>query len=135
MKDVRYALTRFLSYLICHEGINQRWHIEISLEFATIHPDGVLVYVGRYGHENDSMALELRDGKLYYVFSAGDDVQTVSVGPDKGESIVNGKWQKVTISFQQRVRLGHLQTSKFSVTRFYVANFICSSVRATLPVA
>ena len=50
------------------------------------------------------MALELRDGKLYYVFSAGDDVQMVSVGPGEGESIVNGKWQKVTISFQQRVR-------------------------------
>ena len=50
------------------------------------------------------MALELRGGKLYYVFSAGDDIKTVSVGPSKGESIVNGKWHKVSISFQQQVR-------------------------------
>ncbi len=87
-----------------HTGLNQRWHIEISLEFATIEANGVLVYIGRYGHENDSMALELRNGRLYYIFSAGDDVQTVSVGPGKDESIVNGEWQKVSISFQQLVR-------------------------------
>jgi hypothetical protein len=84
--------------------LNQLWHIEISLEFATIESNGVLLYVGRYGHENDSMALELRNGQLFYVFSAGDDIQTVSVGPGKGESIVNGEWQKVSISFQRRVR-------------------------------
>jgi hypothetical protein len=51
------------------------------------------------------MALELRDGELYYVFSAGDVVQTVSVGPSEDESIVDGEWQTVSISFQQRVRL------------------------------
>ena len=103
--DVLSALILICVTFISHEGLNQKWHIEISLEFATIHPDGILVYVGRYGHENDSMALELRDGKLYYVFSAGDDVQTVSVGPDKRKSIVNGEWQKVSISYQQRVRV------------------------------
>ena len=90
--------------LFSEKGLDQLWHIEISLEFATVKSKGVLVYVGRYGHENDSMALELRDGKLYYVFSAGDDIQTVSVGPSKGRSIVNGEWQRVSISFQQRVR-------------------------------
>ncbi|XP_028397978.1 cadherin EGF LAG seven-pass G-type receptor 2-like [Dendronephthya gigantea] len=83
-------------------GLSQRWFIDVSLEFATVSSNGVLVYVGRYGYENDTMALELRNGKLYYVFSAGDDIKTVSVGPAEGESIVNGKWHKVSISYQQR---------------------------------
>lgn len=80
------------------------------MEFATVNPNGLLAYIGRYGHENDSMALELRDGRLFYVFSAGFDIQTVSVGPGKEESIVNGEWHKVSISYQQRVRHLYIYT-------------------------
>ena len=34
----------------------------------------------------------------------------------------------------ERTLYSPLQTSKFSMTIFYVASFICSSVRATLPI-
>ena len=86
-------------------GLKQRWQIDISLEFATIAPDGLLFYIGRYDHKNDVMAVELRNGKVYYIFSAGDDVQTVSVGGKNGESITNGQWNKITISYQNQVNV------------------------------
>ena len=42
------------------------------------------------------------------------------------------EYESYTTSQRVNVPLSRLQTSKFSMTSFYVTSFICSSVRATL---
>ena len=61
------------------------------------------MYIGRHEHENDFMALEIQDRRLYYIFSAGDEVETISVDSSNGDSVTNGQWNKVTISYQNQV--------------------------------
>ncbi|EDV19285.1 uncharacterized protein TRIADDRAFT_62266 [Trichoplax adhaerens] len=82
-------------------GIKQRWRLEISVQFATIHDNGLLLYNGRYNHRGDYLALELINGKVRLSFSTGTDKYSATANIEG--NVNDGKWHTVSVKYLNQV--------------------------------
>ena len=63
--DVAFSGSSYISYDLRHENTISAESNQISLEFKTFHPSGLLIYSS--GTQGDFITLELIQGKLRYV--------------------------------------------------------------------
>jgi hypothetical protein len=69
----------------------------LRLSLRTVHPDGLLLYQkGR--HRSSFVAMELVDGRLYFVFGA--QRKTVRLQP-RTESVADGRWHSVSVAMER----------------------------------
>ena len=80
-------------------SLRHRHQFHISLRFATVQSDALILYNGRYNDKYDFIALELVDSRLKFSFSLGAGVTSVML---TGVPVSNGDWHKVTIDYRDR---------------------------------
>ncbi len=66
--------------------------ITISVMFKTLRPDGVLIYSINTGR-TDMIAIELRDGKPWFIFDAGSGPAAITL--DENTKYNDGKWHEL----------------------------------------
>ena len=71
----------------------------VDNRFATLAPNGLLLYNGRFNDQHDFVAIEIRERKLEVSFSLGDDVTYASVE----KPVTDGQWHIVRVQFLNNV--------------------------------
>ncbi|KAM7293930.1 protocadherin-like wing polarity protein stan, partial [Ixodes scapularis] len=84
-------------------ALRQRHRFTLSLSFATLRPDGLLLYNGRYNDMHDFVALELVGGSLVFSFSTGVQTSRVSVSARGG--LHDGHWHRLDVQYHNRTVL------------------------------
>ncbi|XP_072571150.1 cadherin EGF LAG seven-pass G-type receptor 2 isoform X1 [Paramormyrops kingsleyae] len=85
---------------VTFRGLRQRFHFTISLTFATVEKEGLLLYNGRFNEKHDFVAMEIVDGQVQMTFSAGETKTTVSPFIQGGVS--DGQWHVVQIHYYNK---------------------------------
>uniref|UniRef100_A0A3Q2EIF3 Cadherin, EGF LAG seven-pass G-type receptor 3 n=1 Tax=Cyprinodon variegatus TaxID=28743 RepID=A0A3Q2EIF3_CYPVA len=88
-------------------GLRQRFHLSISLSFATLEKSGLLFYNGRFNEKHDFIALELQDGQLVFKYSTGES--STQVSPFLLGGVSDGNWHTVHIHYYNKVLIGEAQ--------------------------
>ncbi|XP_038149789.1 cadherin EGF LAG seven-pass G-type receptor 3 isoform X2 [Cyprinodon tularosa] len=83
-------------------GLRQRFHLSISLSFATLEKSGLLFYNGRFNEKHDFIALELQDGQLVFKYSTGES--STQVSPFLLGGVSDGNWHTVHIHYYNKPR-------------------------------
>lgn len=71
------------------------------MEFATTEHSGLLLFNGRYDGKHDFIAVEVWQGQVRFRFSLFSHVVTVASNVNGG--VIDGRWHKVEVAFQNRV--------------------------------
>ena len=50
-------------------ALKQRWHLHIQMEFTTTEHSGLLLFNGRYDGKHDFIAVEVKQGQVWFRFS------------------------------------------------------------------
>uniref|UniRef100_A0A672P6X0 Cadherin EGF LAG seven-pass G-type receptor 3 n=1 Tax=Sinocyclocheilus grahami TaxID=75366 RepID=A0A672P6X0_SINGR len=88
-------------------GLRQRFHLSISLSFATLESNGLLFYNGRFNEKHDFLALEILDGQMVLKYSTGES--STQVSPYLPGGVSDGNWHTVHIHYYNKVRSGDVQ--------------------------
>uniref|UniRef100_A0A8C1TBI0 Cadherin, EGF LAG seven-pass G-type receptor 3 n=1 Tax=Cyprinus carpio TaxID=7962 RepID=A0A8C1TBI0_CYPCA len=88
-------------------GLRQRFHLSISLSFATLESNGLLFYNGRFNEKHDFLALEILDGQMVLKYSTGES--STQVSPYLPAGVSDGNWHTVHIHYYNKVRSGDVQ--------------------------
>uniref|UniRef100_A0A8C4R486 Cadherin, EGF LAG seven-pass G-type receptor 2 n=1 Tax=Eptatretus burgeri TaxID=7764 RepID=A0A8C4R486_EPTBU len=88
---------------ITFKGLRQRFRMDITLTFASMSKDGLLLYNGRFNEKHDFIALEIIDGQVQLTFSAGEEATAVS--PFVPGGVSDGQWHTVRVQYYNKVRL------------------------------
>lgn len=91
----------FVCPYIVHVALKQRWRLHIKMEFATTEHSGLLLFNGRYDGKHDFIAVEVWQGQVRFRFSLFSHVVTVASNVNGG--VIDGRWHKVEVAFQNRV--------------------------------
>ncbi|XP_061910438.1 cadherin EGF LAG seven-pass G-type receptor 3 isoform X1 [Entelurus aequoreus] len=81
-------------------GLRQRFHLSISLTFATLESNGLLFYNGRFNEKHDFMALEIQEGQVVLKYSTGESSTLVS--PYLPGGVSDGEWHTVHIRYYNK---------------------------------
>uniref|UniRef100_A0A673HI73 Cadherin EGF LAG seven-pass G-type receptor 3-like n=1 Tax=Sinocyclocheilus rhinocerous TaxID=307959 RepID=A0A673HI73_9TELE len=73
-------------------GLRQRFHLSISLSFATLESNGLLFYNGRFNEKHDFLALEILDGQM----------SSTQVSPYLPDRVSDGSWHTVHIHYYNK---------------------------------
>uniref|UniRef100_A0AAQ4RC38 Cadherin, EGF LAG seven-pass G-type receptor 3 n=1 Tax=Gasterosteus aculeatus aculeatus TaxID=481459 RepID=A0AAQ4RC38_GASAC len=84
-------------------GLRQRFHLSISLTFATLENSGLLFYNGRFNEKHDFIALEIQEGQVVLKYSTGES--STQVSPFLPGGVSDGNWHTVHIHYYNKVRL------------------------------
>lgn len=82
-------------------ALKQRWRLNIKLEFVTTEHSGLLLFNGRYDGKHDFIAVEVWQGQVRFRFSLFS--QTVTITSNVNGGVIDGKWHKVEVAFENRV--------------------------------
>ncbi|XP_051913284.1 cadherin EGF LAG seven-pass G-type receptor 3 isoform X2 [Hippocampus zosterae] len=83
-------------------GLRQRFHLSISLTFATLESSGLLFYNGRFNEKHDFLALEIQEGQVVLKYSTGESSTLVS--PFLPGGVSDGEWHTVHIHYYNKPR-------------------------------
>nr|XP_061802762.1 cadherin EGF LAG seven-pass G-type receptor 3-like [Nerophis lumbriciformis] len=81
-------------------GLRQRFHLSISLTFATLESNGLLFYNGRFNEKHDFIALEIQEGQVVLKYSTGESSTLVS--PFLPGGVSDGEWHTVHIHYYNK---------------------------------
>ncbi|XP_038579695.1 LOW QUALITY PROTEIN: cadherin EGF LAG seven-pass G-type receptor 3 [Micropterus salmoides] len=81
-------------------GLRQRFHLSISLTFATLENSGLLFYNGRFNEKHDFIALEIQDGQVVLKYSTGES--STQVSPFLPGGVSDGNWHTVHIHYYNK---------------------------------
>uniref|UniRef100_A0A673FW13 Cadherin EGF LAG seven-pass G-type receptor 3-like n=1 Tax=Sinocyclocheilus rhinocerous TaxID=307959 RepID=A0A673FW13_9TELE len=82
-------------------GLRQRFHLSISLSFATLESNGLLFYNGRFNEKHDFLALEILNGQMVLKYSTGES--STQVSPYLPGGVSDGNWHTVHIHYYNKV--------------------------------
>ncbi|XP_010764715.1 cadherin EGF LAG seven-pass G-type receptor 3 [Notothenia coriiceps] len=81
-------------------GLRQRFHLSISLTFATLENSGLLFYNGRFNEKHDFIALEIQEGQVVLKYSTGES--STQVSPFLPGGVSDGNWHTVHIHYYNK---------------------------------
>uniref|UniRef100_A0A3Q3JKS0 Cadherin, EGF LAG seven-pass G-type receptor 3 n=1 Tax=Monopterus albus TaxID=43700 RepID=A0A3Q3JKS0_MONAL len=81
-------------------GLRQRFHLSISLTFATMENSGLLFYNGRFNEKHDFIALEVQEGQVVLKYSTGES--STQVSPFLPGGVSDGNWHTVHIHYYNK---------------------------------
>ncbi|XP_048065943.1 cadherin EGF LAG seven-pass G-type receptor 3 isoform X3 [Megalobrama amblycephala] len=81
-------------------GLRQRFHLSISLSFASLESNGLLFYNGRFNEKHDFLALEILDGQMVLKYSTGES--STQVSPYLPGGVSDGNWHTVHIHYYNK---------------------------------
>ncbi|XP_078110679.1 cadherin EGF LAG seven-pass G-type receptor 3 [Sander vitreus] len=81
-------------------GLRQRFHLSISLTFATLANSGLLFYNGRFNEKHDFIALEIQEGQVVLKYSTGES--STQVSPFLPGGVSDGNWHTVHIHYYNK---------------------------------
>uniref|UniRef100_A0A3Q3M9M0 Cadherin, EGF LAG seven-pass G-type receptor 3 n=1 Tax=Mastacembelus armatus TaxID=205130 RepID=A0A3Q3M9M0_9TELE len=81
-------------------GLRQRFHLSISLTFATMESSGLLFYNGRFNEKHDFIALEIQEGQVVLKYSTGES--STQVSPFLPGGVSDGNWHTVHIHYYNK---------------------------------
>ncbi|KAJ8258826.1 hypothetical protein COCON_G00178380 [Conger conger] len=81
-------------------GLRQRFHFTLSLTFATMEPNGLLLYNGRFNEKHDFIAMEIINEQIQLTFSAGETKTLVS--PFVLGGVSDGQWHVVRVHYYNK---------------------------------
>ncbi|XP_054624282.1 cadherin EGF LAG seven-pass G-type receptor 3 isoform X1 [Dunckerocampus dactyliophorus] len=81
-------------------GLRQRFHLSISLTFATLESNGLLFYNGRFNEKHDFIALEIQEGQVVLKYSTGES--STQVSPFLPGGVSDGEWHTVHIHYYNK---------------------------------
>ncbi|XP_051950332.1 cadherin EGF LAG seven-pass G-type receptor 3 [Xyrauchen texanus] len=87
---------------IMFRGLRQRFHLSISLSFATLESNGLLFYNGRFNEKHDFLALEILDRQVVLKYSTGEI--STQVSPYLPGGVSDGNWHTVHIHYYNKPR-------------------------------
>ncbi|KAM6169737.1 cadherin EGF LAG seven-pass G-type receptor 3 isoform 2-T2 [Rhynchocyon petersi] len=90
------------SSFVMFRGLRQRFHLTLSLSFATVQPSGLLFYNGRLNEKHDFLALELVAGQVRLTYSTGESSTVVS--PTVPGGLSDGQWHTVHLRYYNKPR-------------------------------
>ncbi|EGV92128.1 Cadherin EGF LAG seven-pass G-type receptor 3 [Cricetulus griseus] len=90
------------SSFVMFRGLRQRFHLTLSLSFATVQPSGLLFYNGRLNEKHDFLALELVAGQVRLTYSTGESNTVVS--PTVPGGLSDGRWHTVHLRYYNKPR-------------------------------
>uniref|UniRef100_A0A3P9JAG2 Cadherin, EGF LAG seven-pass G-type receptor 3 n=1 Tax=Oryzias latipes TaxID=8090 RepID=A0A3P9JAG2_ORYLA len=85
---------------VMFRGLRQRFHLSISLTFATLESSGLLFYNGRFNEKHDFIALEIQDGQVVLKYSTGES--STQVSPFLPGGVSDGNWHTVHIHYYNK---------------------------------
>ncbi|KAJ0064549.1 hypothetical protein NL108_009741, partial [Boleophthalmus pectinirostris] len=88
---------------VMFRGLRQRFHLSISLSFATLEKTGLLFYNGRFNEKHDFIALEIQDGQVVFIYSTGE--LSTQVSPFVPGGVSDGDWHTVHIRYYNKVMI------------------------------
>nr|XP_039333568.1 cadherin EGF LAG seven-pass G-type receptor 3 isoform X2 [Saimiri boliviensis boliviensis] len=90
------------SSFVMFRGLRQRFHLTLSLSFATVQQSGLLFYNGRLNEKHDFLALELVAGQVRLTYSTGESNTVVS--PTVPGGLSDGQWHTVHLRYYNKPR-------------------------------
>ncbi|XP_072438052.1 cadherin EGF LAG seven-pass G-type receptor 3-like isoform X4 [Chiloscyllium punctatum] len=91
------------SFVMFH-GLRQRFHMTISLSFATQENNGLLFYNGRFNEKHDFIAVEIVDGQAQLKYSTGESMTVVT--PYLPGGVSDGQWHTIQIQYYNKPKIG-----------------------------
>ncbi|KAM9342473.1 cadherin EGF LAG seven-pass G-type receptor 3 [Pholidichthys leucotaenia] len=85
---------------VMFRGLRQRFHLSISLTFATLESSGLLFYNGRFNEKHDFIALEIQEGQVVFKYSTGKS--STQVSPFLPGGVSDGDWHTVHIHYYNK---------------------------------
>ncbi|XP_072305440.1 cadherin EGF LAG seven-pass G-type receptor 3 isoform X2 [Eucyclogobius newberryi] len=85
---------------VMFRGLRQRFHLSLSLSFATLENTGLLFYNGRFNEKHDFIALEIQNGQLVFKYSTGE--LSTQVSPFVPGGVSDGDWHTVHIRYYNK---------------------------------
>ncbi|XP_068997688.1 cadherin EGF LAG seven-pass G-type receptor 3 isoform X2 [Embiotoca jacksoni] len=85
---------------VMFRGLRQRFHLSISLTFATLESSGLLFYNGRFNEKHDFIALEIQEGQVVFKYSTGES--STQVTPFLPGGVSDGNWHTVHIHYYNK---------------------------------
>ncbi|GCB72987.1 hypothetical protein scyTo_0006570, partial [Scyliorhinus torazame] len=93
------------SFVMFH-GLRQRFHMTISLSFATQENNGLLFYNGRFNEKHDFIAVEIIDGQVQLKYSTGESMTVVT--PHIPGGVSDGQWHTLQVQYYNKPKIGSL---------------------------
>ncbi|KYO29743.1 prestin isoform B [Alligator mississippiensis] len=91
---------------VMFRGLRQRFHLTLSLSFATQERSGLLLYNGRLNEKHDFLAVEIIDGQVQLKYSTGES--STLVAPYVPGGVSDGQWHTVQLLYYNKPKLGSL---------------------------
>ncbi|XP_069499437.1 cadherin EGF LAG seven-pass G-type receptor 3 isoform X2 [Ambystoma mexicanum] len=91
---------------VMFRGLRQRFHMSLSLSFATLERSGLLFYNGRLNEKHDFIAVEIIDGQVHLKYSTGES--TTLVSPYLPGGVSDGQWHTVQLRYYNKPKLGSM---------------------------
>ncbi|KAM9785655.1 LOW QUALITY PROTEIN: cadherin EGF LAG seven-pass G-type receptor 3 [Neosynchiropus ocellatus] len=85
---------------VMFRGLRQRFHLSISLSFATLESSGLLFYNGRFNEKHDFIALEIKERQVVLKYSTGES--STQVTPYLPGGVSDGNWHTVHIHYYNK---------------------------------
>ncbi|XP_040214880.1 cadherin EGF LAG seven-pass G-type receptor 3 [Rana temporaria] len=89
---------------VMFRGLRQRFHMSLSLTFATKERSGLLLYNGRLNEKHDFIAVEIHDGQVQLKYSTGESSTLVT--PFVPGGVSDGKWHTVQLRYYNKPKTG-----------------------------
>ncbi|KAM5148803.1 cadherin EGF LAG seven-pass G-type receptor 3 [Mantella aurantiaca] len=89
---------------VMFRGLRQRFHMSLSLTFATKEKSGLLLYNGRLNEKHDFIAVEIHDGQVQLKYSTGESSTLVT--PYVAGGVSDGKWHTVQLRYYNKPKTG-----------------------------
>uniref|UniRef100_A0A8C5N1A1 Cadherin EGF LAG seven-pass G-type receptor 3 n=1 Tax=Leptobrachium leishanense TaxID=445787 RepID=A0A8C5N1A1_9ANUR len=87
-------------------GLRQRFHMSLSLSFATKERNGLLFYNGRLNEKHDFIAVEINDGQVQLKYSTGESSTLVT--PYIAGGVSDGNWHTIQLRYYNKPKTGSL---------------------------
>ncbi|XP_039201512.1 cadherin EGF LAG seven-pass G-type receptor 3 isoform X1 [Crotalus tigris] len=91
---------------VMFRGLRQRFHLSLSLSFATVERGGLLIYNGRLNEKHDFLAVEIVDGQVQLKYSTGESSTVVS--PSVPGGVSDGQWHMVQLHYYNKPKINSL---------------------------
>ncbi|XP_078241394.1 cadherin EGF LAG seven-pass G-type receptor 3 isoform X3 [Pogona vitticeps] len=91
---------------VMFRGLRQRFHLTLSLSFATLEHSGLLLYNGRLNEKHDFLAVEIVDGQVQLKYSTGESSTIVT--PYVPGGVSDGQWHTVQLHYYNKPKISSL---------------------------
>ncbi|XP_033122070.1 cadherin EGF LAG seven-pass G-type receptor 1-like isoform X2 [Anneissia japonica] len=112
------------SYL-AFPSLQSRKSLNISFSLQTSHKDGMLMYIGRYNHRRDFLALEIVDSNLVLSFSFGQMTMRVLAGTAWG--LDDQAWHTVSMVYHKKIVDVVVDNCRTNENELKVSNVPCKA--------